>query len=253
MPLSITKHEPYKLKLPKFVCDYVLKPDVPPPFDRLVSGFRLTVFCGRPASGKTSLMVSCLLDSKILKKAFNHIIVCMPQTSRNSLKKNPFKDLDPAKLFEDLDDIGRIYEMVEHYGSQEESTLIIIDDMQSYLKLPSVSKVLNHIVANRRHLRTSILILMQTLNLLPLKTRKLVNTLVTFRPSRKEWQTVCEEMLDTSDQKLQEEIYNYAFRSKGEHAWLLVDVSTGRLFSEFDEIEYGDTHIDAATESKKKS
>lgn len=252
MHLSVVHHKPYKLKMPQFVCDFVLK-ESPKPFDRLTAGFRFIVLTGRPGSGKTSLLISCLLDSKILKKTFNNVICVMPESSRQSLKRDPFKDLDPSKLFGDLEDIDKIFKMVEYNAGQNESSLIIIDDMQSYLKMPAVSTVLNHIIANRRHLRTSVIVLMQTYNLIPLKTRKLINCLVTFRPVKKEFQSICEELLDTSDQKIQEEIYKYAFRDKGEHAWLLIDVSSGRLFSEFDEISYDGSNIEDATEKKEGS
>lgn len=91
MPIEIKKHKSYNLKLPQFLCDYPFKKDVPTPFDLMLNGFKFIVFCAKPGMGKTSLLVSCLLGSKITRKTFNNVLVCMPETSRNSLKENPFR------------------------------------------------------------------------------------------------------------------------------------------------------------------
>ena len=78
MSVTIKKGTEYKLKLPTFLCDYLLKENVPKPFDRLVQGFRFTAISGNSGSGKTSLLVSLLLDKHILKKTYNNVMVVCP-------------------------------------------------------------------------------------------------------------------------------------------------------------------------------
>ena len=237
--INITKHKKYQLSLPKFLCDFRLKDNVPQPFDLLLDGFRFIVFSSRPGLGKTSMLVSCLTDTKIFKKTFNHVLVCMPTSSRSSLKKNPFEDLPPEQLFDDLGDVGKIKSMLEGFASEQETSLLLIDDMQAYLKLPDVARVLNGIIANRRHLRTTIVVCLQCFNMLPLKTRKLINVLVTWKPQKKEWKSISDELLDQPDQVCGE-IYKYAFKrnNEGGHAWLLIDTNTSKVWSQYDEITF---------------
>jgi hypothetical protein len=236
--LIITKHKPYTLKLPQFLCDYNLKDDVPVPFNLMLNGFKFIVFCGKPGMGKTSMLVSCLLDSKILKKTFHNVYVCMPTTSRNSLKQNPFKKHDPDKLFDNLDGLDILSHQLEHNASEGESNLLIIDDLQSYLKRPDINTVLNRICANRRHTRTCVILCLQNYNLLPLSTRKLINVLVTWKPSVKEWESISTEMIDSPDD-VRQQIYDYAFKRDNTdgHAWLLIDSGSGKTFAMYDEIK----------------
>lgn len=174
MSIQVKKGKEYKLKLPQFLCDYEIKYNVPPPFNRLVRGFRFCAITGNSGSGKISLLVSLLTDKKILKKCYNNVIVVCPPSSRKSMNKDPFEDLDPDKQFDTLEDTDKIYEMLSFYSSEDETSLLIIDDNQSYLGDTHIANTLNHICANRRHLKTTIIILLQTYNKLPLSSRKLL-------------------------------------------------------------------------------
>lgn len=238
MSIVVKKGKEYRLKLPKFLCDYSLKDDVPAPFDRLVSGFRFCAICGNSGSGKTSLLVSMLTDKKILKKCYNHVIVVCPPSSRKSMKKDPLEDLDPAKQFDSLEGIDKILEMLTFYSSEGETSLLVIDDNQSYLKDAHIANVLNHICANRRHLKTTIIILLQTYNKLPLSTRKLLNVLISFRPSKKEWVSIAEEALEYTPDQI-DKVFKICFpheQTSDKHVWLMVDVQFQRLWKQFDEI-----------------
>ena len=238
MPLSIVKHKSYNLKLPAFNCDYSLKDDCPKPFNLFCQGFRFIVFCAKPGLGKTSLLISCLTDKKIFKKTYNHVIVVIPKSSRNSISKNPFKDLPENQIFDDLSSLDTIHSMLEQFAMEGETTLLLIDDQQTWLKLPAISMILNGIIANRRHLRVSIVLCVQTFNMIPLKTRKLINVMLTWKPNKKEWKSITEELLDESD-SVANEIYDYAFKRDNAdgHKWLLIDTTSGKLFSQYDEIK----------------
>jgi thymidine kinase len=233
----VVKHNPkYDLKRPKFLCDYILKEGLPVPFDLLVNGFKLILITGNSGSGKTSLLLSMLCDKSLLKKTWNNVIVVMPETSRKSLKKDPFKDLSEEKQYEDLSEVDKIYEMIKANASEDESTLLILDDQQSFLKDHHTAQVINHIAANRRHLRCTIIILLQTYNQLALKTRKLVNLLITFRPSRKEWINISDELMEYDDD-VKQHLFKMLFpREDDRHRWMLLDVGSQRLFKEYDEL-----------------
>lgn len=237
MSIVVKKNKRHDLKLPKFLVDYVLKEGVAEPFNHLVNGFKLILITGNSGSGKTSLLVGLLSDKKVLKKTFNNVIAVIPETSMRSMKKSIFSDLDPSKLFEDLSDVDKIYEMIRFYSSEDESTLLILDDQQSFLKDYHTAQVINHIASNRRHLHCTIVVLLQTYNQLSLKTRKLTNVLIAFKPSKKDYKDICEELIEY-DEKTEEQLYKLLFPhgEDNKHTWMLLDVASQRIYREFDEL-----------------
>lgn len=200
MEVSIKRNKPYKLSIPEFVCDYELKKSPPPqPFNLLTKGYRFICIIGRPQSGKTSLLVSLFKDKRLLKKTFNNVLLVAPEESMNSLKDghNVFKDLSEEKFFPSLEHIDEIMEQIKYYRSQDEDTCLIIDDQTAYLKDIQVQKVLSEIVMNRRHLKTTIIILSQIYNKIPLSIRKLINVaIILYRPSKKECEDLFEELFE---------------------------------------------------------
>ena len=57
---------------------------------------------GKPASGKTTLIMSWLSSKRVFKKMFHHVLVVMPISSTKSMKKNPFKNHPEQKMFNEL-------------------------------------------------------------------------------------------------------------------------------------------------------
>ena len=234
--IQIIHNPEVKLKIPEFVCDKVLKKDVPKPYHLLVDGFKFILFVGRPQSGKTSHMMALFKDKKCLKKTFNNIILIMPQQSLNSLKEgsNIFKDIDPSKIFDDIEEIDVVREMVKMYANEGETSCIIIDDMMSKLKNPFVEKVLTDIVANRRHYKCSIMCLTQIIERVPLKIRKLVNTvIIQHKPSKREMEMAFEEWLEETPETALV-VTKLAFQKQ--YDWLLIDVPTQKLYRKYDEL-----------------
>ena len=143
------------LQPPGFKCDTCLvKRDIEPFENR---SFFMGIF-GKPGSGKTSLCVSSLVSRKprIYARAFNHIFVFMPSSSRKSLRCDPFGSLEAGNMYENLDlaSLSDVYEKLQEQtpgpGGEFETNLIVIDDMTQALKDYSIRRLLNHIVLNRR-------------------------------------------------------------------------------------------------------
>ena len=78
----------YKLNPVKFVVDNSLGDHIKTPFPNQ-SFFWL--ICGKPGSGKTSLLINALASKKehcIHRKVFDKILLVMPKNSRKSIKKD---------------------------------------------------------------------------------------------------------------------------------------------------------------------
>lgn len=228
------------LKRPGFLCDAILKDDVPKPFDLLVDGYKFCVFIGRPASGKTSFLFSLFKDKRCLKKVWNNIVLVCPEQSVNSIKKkdNIFKDLSEEKFYNTLEDIDQIRAQVKAYASMDENTAVIIDDQMSLLKDYYIEKILCDMVANRRHYRCSIFLTSQIYERIPLKVRKLINVAITmYRPSKKEITLLFDELLEHK-QEVADKIYKIAFQKP--YDFLLVDVVRQKIFANYNELVISD-------------
>jgi len=238
--MEIKKNKKLDLDMPVFTCDYSLAPHLEK-YDMLnfLNGFRFTGFIGKPASGKTSLMISLLTGrkkQKVFRKVFNHVIVVMPTNSRNSLKVNPFEKHHPDKMFDDLNlnTISIIYQQLEQAASEKETTLLILDDVGASLKNHAILNTLQKIIYNRRHLKVNIFVLLQNFTSIPLSVRKLFNNLILFKPSKKEFENLFDELFEDHKNKI---IDLMKFSYQKPHDYLFLNVDTQRIFNQdFDEI-----------------
>lgn len=237
--LKIKHNKSIKLDIPEFTCDKPLGPHLEK-YDMLnqLNGFYFNCICGRPGSGKTSLLISLLTGKKkqkVFRKVFDNIVVVMPSTSRGSLKKNIFENHPEEKLFErlDLSTITSIHNTLQESSKEKEKTLLILDDVGSELKMLDIQQKLRQIIYNRRHLKCTIMILVQSYMSMPLEIRKMLNNIFLYKPSKMEFEKLFEELFETKKQ-LAYDILKMAYQDK--HDWLLLNVVNQRLFKKFDEI-----------------
>jgi hypothetical protein len=237
--ITLKKNKKLNLDIPEFTCDGGVA-DHLNEYEMMkhLNGFYFTGIIGKPQSGKTSLLVSWLTGrkkKKVFRKVFNHVIVVMPSTSRNSMKKNVFEDHDPSKMFDDLDlpTITNIYDRLETSSGNKESTLLILDDVGASLKNNEIQKLLRKIIFNRRHLKVAIIILLQSYKSIPLEVRKLFNNIIMFKPSKVEFENLFEELFET-DKDNSIDIMNYVFKKP--HDYLFLNVDSQRYYKDFDEL-----------------
>lgn len=175
-----------QIKLSKIACDGVIDKCIPHPLPN--TSFFLAVI-GTPGSGKSSTTISLLTSKgmqRCYRKAFNyiyvHIYVICPQHSLHSYANDPFKKHPKDKIYHELteDSLGRIEERLEETSHEDETSLIFIDDCAIQLKDKQVQRSLNRIIANRRHIRTSLIIISQSFQYMPLSTRRLISHLIGF-------------------------------------------------------------------------
>ena len=179
----------YNLSPVKFNVDGILGEHIREPFPN--QSF-FWVICGRAGSGKTSLLINALAaknENRIYRKVFDKITLVMPKNSRRSIKNNPMDDLPPDQQFESLgtDVMTKVKEIREEFDELDKkkkrprNQLLILDDVTAYLK--DDPSLLIEMATNRRHLKLSIILLVQFIRAIPRPVRFQVTTITFFKPS----------------------------------------------------------------------
>ena len=253
--MKIKHNKKVDLKMPSFTVD-----DNPlgkhldkHPCLSLLNCYANIVIIGKPGSGKTSLAVSFLQSPKVFRKTFNHIICVMPFQSRKSMKKDIFEVLPQEQLFDELNEetITTIYNLIQSYAEEGEKTLLFIDDQTASLKKSKyVEDTLKKIMFNRRHLRTTCMTTAQVYNNIPLSIRKTISHLFMFKPQKKEFESVFEELLEQPKETAQK-IMNVVYDKK--HNFLYLHVETQKMFKNWDEILWRDDEYLSDSSSSSSS
>lgn len=240
MSISIKKNPTIKLNIPKFQCDEnpVSEHLNTHPLTQLLNIYGFLCVIGRPASGKTSLAISFITQKKpdIYRKTHHHLIVIMPENSINSLKDNPFKKIDPSNIYGDLTDeiIADVYSKISNFSKSDEKTILFIDDMTANLKASKfIQETLKKLIYNRRHLKLNIIITAQSFCNIPLDVRKNIQNLILFKPAKKEFELVFDELMENKKDiflKIMKLTYDV------KHNFLFMNVPSQRIFKNFDEI-----------------
>ena len=220
---------------PLMTCDVPIAKSIKDPLPNMTGHF--LCFCGQPGSGKTSASVSWLTNSDMYHKVFHNIFVVMPINSRNSIKNEPFKDHPGEKLFDEL--TIQCLEFVKGICQTESSegfqSLLFIDDCASELKNNEIQKLLKQLVLLRRHLKLSIWIMSQSMNMIPLVLRKNLSHAVIFKPHKKELENICSELvyLPKDDQM---DLANYVWDAP--FNFLLLDIKNNKMYKNFNALTF---------------
>jgi hypothetical protein len=151
------------------------------------------------------------------------------------MKLNIFKNHPPEKLFEELDlpTMETIYSNLVKNSSENEKTLLILDDIGASMKDKKIQMLLRRLVYNRRHLKCSINVLLQSYLSCPKEIRKLMNNIFMFKPSRIEFENLAMEAFEMK-KDIAIDIMKIAYQQP--HQYLLLNVDNQRLFIGFDEL-----------------
>jgi hypothetical protein len=197
----IIKNPAIDLNLPKFTIDENSVGDHLNyhPLLKLLNVYGFLCVIGRPRQGKTSLTVSMLTQKKpkIYRKTHHHLYIFMPTNSLNSMKDNPFKQLPEDQIYNELNDetINDVYNKLNENSENNEKSIVYIDDQTASLKESKfIQETLKKIIYNRRHLKTNIIITAQSYVNIPLDVRKNIENLILFKPAKKEFEIVFQEL-----------------------------------------------------------
>lgn len=236
MKISVKTNPEYRLKIPAFKCDKILKKNVPPPYDRLVDGYRFVSVVGPPRAGKTSFLISLFNDDKLFRKTFDNVVIVIPPHSLNSLDQstNPFKKIPDERRFSNLSSIAQIRNLIMFYASEGMDSILVIDDQASYLKDNDIQRDLCDILLNRRHYKCSVILLTQTFRRMPLDIRKVFNIcFILYKPSKMDMLSMFDELfeMNTSDCV---KVINTVFQKKYDN--MMIEVQTQRFWRNTDEL-----------------
>jgi len=228
------------LKRPKFTVDRELHKCIPHPLPR-TNGFCWAI-TGRPGSGKSTLAFSTLIgtgEQRAYNKVFSNIFLVCPHSSLMSMQNNPFKDHPADKIYDELT-LGAMEEIQERARETREEdnefSLVIIDDCAADLKRHEIQESFKRMVLNRRHKHLSIIILSQSLNLIPLPIRKAFTHVTFFKfVNKKEYGNIFDELLQL-DKERANEIIEYSFQEPHDH--VTVDIVLGKFYRNFNELKF---------------
>jgi GTPase SAR1 family protein len=108
--------DPVKFNVDESLGDHIMEPFPNKSF--------FWVICGKPGSGKTSLLINTLISkgqNRVYRKVFDKILLVMPSNSRASLKNSPFEDLPDDQQFEKFDEnvVNRIMAIRDEFGGKK--------------------------------------------------------------------------------------------------------------------------------------
>ena len=252
MSLEIKQEKNKKLKimntannLDKQLCDYL-----PSPLPNY-SGFNF-VISGASGSGKTTLMTSVMSARKkngirqSYRKVFDKIIICSPTLGQGkSAKNDPFYDVPGDQKFKEfnLQIMEEMYAMLEANRDNEEHSVLILDDIGAQLrKSAGAEKKLVSLLQNRRHVFTSVFILVQRFRDLPTGIRANMSHFCSFRPKNMlEEEAICCETMPFH-KKNWRQIMDYVFDNSDKFSFLMIDMSLKetnqyKYYNKFDPME----------------
>jgi len=236
MKLSILEHEKPHLGKTEMLCDMDLHKKLNKyELTKFLNRHSANLLCGRAGSGKTSLLFSMFKSPDIFKKVFHNIFLFQPFASASSVKNNVFDAIPDDQKFNELteESLGGVMDIVRN-EDKKYNNAIIFDDMTAYLKHGEVEKLLKELIFNRRHYRTSVFFLVQSYISVPLQIRKLFSNLFIFKVSKKELETIRDEILETIPKDCVGELSKLVFDKP--HEFLFINADSQRLFKKFDEI-----------------
>ena len=230
-----------KIKISKFnfSCDDVDE-SIPKPLPQILNFFML--ICGRPGSGKTSLILNLICKrGKMFNKKFDKVYVFSP--SLLTMKDEPFGELPEEQVHNDLT-LTNFEKALTDINGTGEKCLFILDDVVNDMKRMDMQTILSKALMNRRHLAgaggsVSFIITTQVYNKIPAPIRKTASHIILYHTkNKKEIDTIFDELI-IIPQKDFYEILKYCFDKRHNFIYIDVNKSYDKMFHKcFNQLEF---------------
>jgi hypothetical protein len=230
------EHNDIPLTISKFNVDNQLHPQIPKP---LSNKSHSLMYSGGPGSGKSSLLTAFLTQTSppIYKGVFDYVYLFIPENSFRSMGNSPFKN--HSRLYHELtfDTITEVEKEIEINAKNNENSLVIMDDMASSMKNIELQRTLTKFLCNRRHLRMSFWLVVQSYIQAPLLIRKNISNFIIFRPgNKKEIMSITDEV--NINNKDFEQYLKHIFKpdqTKTDRAFMFID-EDGNIYNRFNRL-----------------
>tara|TARA_R110000787_G_scaffold89192_2_gene188857 strand:- start:468 stop:1214 length:747 start_codon:yes stop_codon:yes gene_type:complete len=240
--MDISEVEPdKKIVLSKFdfSCDD-LDDSIPQPLPQTLNFFML--ISGKPASGKTSLILNLIAkQNKCYNQKFDKIYIFSP--SLTTIKNSPFDDVPPDQVFQELTEID-LKKVQADIANTGEKVLFILDDVVNDMKLKGVQLELTKMLMNRRHLAgaggsTAFILTSQVYNKIPAPIRKTATQVILYSTKNKtEVNTIFDELILIPREDFYE-ILKYCFDKPHNFIYIDVNKSYDKMFHKcFNELSF---------------
>ena len=210
----------------KYTCDDV-DTTIPKPLPQK-GGFAMLI-CGKPGTGKTSLILSLVCkQGKAFNRKFDRVFVFSP--SLITMDDDPFELIPDEQKFEEAN-LESIQEVMETIKDSSEKVLLILDDTIADIRgkgKGEIENLLEKIFFNRRHLcgaggSCSIIATSQTYNKISPKLRKTASHFVFYdNKQKKEIDSIFDEVI-LIPKKEYVDVLRYVYDKK--HNFMYIDNS----------------------------
>ena len=231
-----------KIKISKFnfSCDDIDE-SIPKPLPNILNFFMLV--CGRPGSGKTSLILNLICKrGKMYNKKFDKVFVFSP--SLMTMKDEPFGELPEEQVHTDLT-LENFQTALDSIADTGEKILFILDDVVNDMKKTmAIQTLLSKALMNRRHLTgaggsTSFIITTQVYNKIPAPIRKTASHIILYHTrNKKEIETIYDELIVLPKSDFYE-ILKYCFDKRHNFIYIDINKSYDKMFHKcFNQLEF---------------
>jgi hypothetical protein len=236
--INLIKNKKPELKMPKFNVDGELHKNLNDyALTSTLNKSNFTLFLAKAGQGKSSLAISLLKTKGLFKGVYHNIFLFCPPNSRASIKNDFWgQNLPEEQIYDELnlENLENVYDLAQEDATEGFKSLIILDDVQKYLKDTDIQKFLLHIVNNRRHALTSVWVLAQNYFQIPKQVREALTNAFIFKVSKVEFINIFSELIEKEKSVFQEIIERFAYKEP--HSFVFLDTNSGRLFSNWDEL-----------------
>ena len=133
-----------------------------------------------------------------------------------------------------------VYDRLKENTKNGHFSLLIFDDVQSFLKNSEVERKFLNLIANARHLRCCIFIVAQNWNKIPYNIRISMNDLFLFNISKGEYEKIFEEWLEINQKEFNNVLQLYVkYKNNDSHSFIYIHEKT-KCFINYNELIFDD-------------